>query len=225
MNKLIVVLSFFGILSSAHAQSMLEEIPINKEAELKTEGNFTLKIEKSEKSVVRLDSVLAKKYRVVTKGSKVRIIPKRDERPKISDTIILRCMQLPKLSCDGKTVVFSSDTLEQQKLKIKAEGGSEVTLAIKAEEVDLLISTNSGVQLTGYTREQKVEIIAGGHYLAEHLESVSADIKVNAGGEADVQAQKFIKAHTNLGGIIRIHGKTQEIDSKQVLGGKVLEIE
>ena len=78
--------------------------------------------------------------------------------------------------------------------------------------------------LQGDAREQEIIINSGGQFFGKNLESKNAQVKISAGGIAEINVKDYLKANTNAGGVVKIYGNPKEIDSQKVLGGKIIEV-
>lgn len=138
--------------------------------------------------------------------------------------VVLYYTNIEKIDVNEGSFVIVKDVLKLRNLDLRAQEGGR----IKAEvEVDFLYSkavSGGAINLIGSVNEQEVLINSGGQYYAEDLIAKDAQVKVSAGGTAEVHVKNYIKANTNAGGTIKIYGNPREIDQQKLLGGKIVEV-
>jgi len=128
-------------------------------------------------------------------------------------------------SVDGSEGAFisSAKSVSSPKLEITAKEGAEVKLPVDAEILRVKSVTGATIRLEGRASDSEISIGTGGIVEAQNLDTERTDVSINAGGEAEVKASRYVKARTKAGGDIRIHGKPQTIDKKSILGGSITE--
>ncbi|UZO81830.1 DUF2807 domain-containing protein [Aquimarina sp. ERC-38] len=119
--------------------------------------------------------------------------------------------------------ITSNTIIEEDNLTIRAQEGGKVRAEIKTDKLDAKAVTGGELQLKGLAKIQKVSVQAGGQYLCKYLDTENTEVKISAGGFADVKASEFVKANTTAGGVIEIYGNPKEIERKKVFGGKIIE--
>lgn len=128
-------------------------------------------------------------------------------------------------SVDGSEGAFisSANAVDVPKLEITAKEGAEVKLEVNVEILRVKSVTGATVRLEGKASDSEISIGTGGIVEAQNLDTERTDVSINAGGEAEVKASKYVKARTKAGGEITIHGNPQTIDKKSILGGTISE--
>ena len=128
-------------------------------------------------------------------------------------------------SVDGSEGAFisSGKVVNVPKLEITAKEGAEVKLELDVEILRVKSVTGATVRLEGKASDSEISIGTGGIVEAQNLDTERTDVSINAGGEAEVKASKYVKARTKAGGEITIHGKPETTDKKSILGGSIVE--
>ena len=137
--------------------------------------------------------------------------------------VILYYTDLRILDANEGAIIRSKTVIDEDNLTIKVQEGAKIFVEIQSQKLDAKAVTGGEIQLRGKVLEQKVLVQAGGQYLCKYLDTKNTDVKISAGGFADIKASDYVKANTTAGGIIEIYGNPKEIDKKKVLGGKILE--
>jgi len=132
--------------------------------------------------------------------------------------------QIEKIDANEGARIIAKDVIKSRDLDIRAQEGGKVIGKVDANFVYGKAVTGGEIDLEGEAREQEIVINSGGQYYASELESNEVQVRVSAGGTAEVFARKYIKANTNAGGTIRIFGNPTEMDTQKLLGGKIIEV-
>ncbi|THD69307.1 DUF2807 domain-containing protein [Robertkochia marina] len=132
---------------------------------------------------------------------------------------------LSVLDVNENAKITSKETLKQVDLELRAQEGGEIQLDVALEILRIKVISGSTIGVTGRSTNQEVNVNTGGGYEAGNLETEQTDVKVNAGGYADIRASKYVNARVNAGGNINIYGKPGVIDQTKFLGGTIKEIQ
>ncbi|RZJ71947.1 head GIN domain-containing protein [Flavobacterium sp.] len=119
--------------------------------------------------------------------------------------------------------ISSGKPLSAARLEVTAKEGAEIKLELDSEILKVKSVTGATVRLEGKASDSEISIGTGGIVEAKNLITERTDVSINAGGEADVNATKYVKARTKAGGEITIFGKPQTTDKKSILGGTITE--
>lgn len=168
---------------------------------------------------------------VETNNSDVEIVNKNGElKIRMSPAKIMQGDQvsvkvyyqnLNDIQASQGSVISSNEVLESNILTLVSNEGSKIKLEIQAEMLN--IKTNSGgeIYLTGTADQQDVVVNSGGKYLGKNVESQTAKVSVNAGGNAELNISESVDAITRAGGVIDIYGNPDDRKVKNVIGGKI----
>ncbi|NUY80115.1 DUF2807 domain-containing protein [Flavobacterium sp. MAH-1] len=119
--------------------------------------------------------------------------------------------------------IGSGKPVNSAKLDVTAKEGAEIKLELDVEILKVKSVTGATIRLEGKASDQEISIGTGGIVEAKNLITERTDVSINAGGEAEVNASKYVKARTKAGGEITIHGNPQTTDKKSILGGTITE--
>ena len=83
-----------------------------------------------------------------------------------------------------------NELLEQDEIEIRVQEGARVTAGIDVESATLRAVTGGIIRINGSARSQNVEINTGGIYNGKNLETTDTQIRIQAGGEAEIFARR-----------------------------------
>ncbi len=119
--------------------------------------------------------------------------------------------------------ISSGKAVSAARLEVTAKEGAEIKLELDSEILKVKSVTGATIRLGGRASDSEVSIGTGGIVEAKNLVTERTDVSINAGGEAEVNASKYVKARTKAGGEITIFGKPETTDKKSILGGTITE--
>lgn len=117
--------------------------------------------------------------------------------------------------------IGSGKPVNAARIEVTAKEGAEIKLELDAEILKVKSVTGATIRLEGKASDSEISVGTGGIVEAQNLDTERTDVSINAGGEAEVKASKYVKARTKAGGEITIHGNPQTVDKKSLLGGTI----
>ena len=121
--------------------------------------------------------------------------------------------------------IYSKEIIIQKVLELKAQEGGELELNCQTEQLLVKAVTGGDVIVKGFTDNQDIIINTGGTYEGSGFKSRFTTVSVNAGGNAEVYATKYVKADVKAGGVVKVYGDPEKMDEKTVFGGRVERVE
>jgi hypothetical protein len=146
---------------------------------------------------------------------------KREQRAKVTVTY----KQLRSLKANAGSRISSEGAITADKLYVRSQSGSEVTLEVKTNVIDAGAQEGAVLRLSGATETFDASAATGGKLYALELESKTTYANANTGGEAEVVALDRLDASANTGGSIRYKGAPGERNTKTVLSGDIKRVE
>ncbi|WP_424492793.1 head GIN domain-containing protein [Salinimicrobium sp. GXAS 041] len=129
--------------------------------------------------------------------------------------------KLQVIDVNENSVVEVQGELLGSNLVFRAQEGAAVFAKIDAIKQSSKAVTGGQVQLDGKVKEQEIQINTGGQFYGKNLNSESTNVKISAGGRAEVYASEYCKATAKLGGTILVFGNPQQLDRKTSFGGEI----
>ena len=115
-----------------------------------------------------------------------------------------------------------AETVEQNLLTLNSQEGAQIIAGyLNVEKLEVKSVTGGYVQTRGNAKEQLIEVKTGGQYDGEDLETKTTEVKVQAGGNAEIKTSEYCKAKVQAGGNINIYGDPEKVDQKVTLGGNI----
>lgn len=131
-----------------------------------------------------------------------------------SVNIYITCPRLKAISVSGASSVKGQSTFAANDFKVQASGASDITLNLKAENLDVTCSGASDIKLSGQADRQKVNISGGSEYQAYTLQSKGAQIVASGASDAQVNIDGELSSTASGASDIRYKGKARLVSNR-----------
>jgi hypothetical protein len=118
--------------------------------------------------------------------------------------------------------VVSKSLFKQYELELKAQEGGEISVITDTKLLSIKTVTGGIINASGITDSQNITIRTGGVYEGSSLQALNSEIKIKAGGVADVKSSEHIEVRIVAGGDLIIHGKPKNIKQTKIVGGRII---
>lgn len=118
--------------------------------------------------------------------------------------------------------VVSKSLFKQYELELKAQEGGEISVITDTKLLSIKTVTGGIINASGTTDSQIITIRTGGVYEGSSLQALNSEIKIKAGGVADVKSSELIEVRIVAGGDLIIHGKPKNIKQTKIVGGRII---
>ena len=225
--KKLILLTFLGLISTftVFSQSIVER-NVGDFNRLKVYDLLNIELIKSSINKVEISGEFPSFTIVKNKNGELKIRMGLEKRFRGSKTNVkLYYKKIDKINTHEGAIVFSKDTIKQEKIVIKADSGSIQDYILDVKDISTKINTGSIVYLTGKTDRHIGKITTGGELNAEILKSEQSKIYVNTGSIADVSAKDLLELNIRTGGIVNVYSKTKRTKENIRTGGKVVYVD
>lgn len=117
--------------------------------------------------------------------------------------------------------IVSNELIEQQHLEIRMQEGASIKAGLDLEKLDARAVTGGILDLTGKVDKQKIELNTGGIFNGKDLHSQTTNLRIQAGGEADIYATDLAEIKVRAGGDARVFGNPKQVVKDKFIGGNI----
>ena len=118
--------------------------------------------------------------------------------------------------------VDSKSLFKQYELELKAQEGGEISVITDTKLLSIKTVAGGIINVSGARESQNINIRTGGVYEGSSLQAQKSEIKIKAGGIADVNSTELIEVRIVAGGDLRIHGKPKNVKQFNIVGGRII---
>ena len=179
----------------------------------------------SEENKVVLNGSGSDEVEVVNKNGELKIrmpLTQLLSGDNVSATVYFK--EIDAVEANEGSRISCETTFDTTVFDIIAKEGSEITIKINVEKLNVRVANGSTVLISGSTNNQDVIVNSGANYEAQKLKTKQTTVTSNAGGNANVYATNLVEAKVRAGGKIVIYGSPKQINQKIIAGGKIEEV-
>lgn len=129
--------------------------------------------------------------------------------------------ELVTIDANEGSIILSNELIEQDRLEIKVQEGATVKAGLKVRNLDIRAVTGGIVQLSGQVQDQIVVVNTGGIVENAKLKTDYSKVKVQAGGEVEVNASQTVDINVRAGGDVMVYGNPNSVKKKTLFGGRI----
>lgn len=217
--KNIVVLALFLLGQISFSQASRDLDDFNK---VKVFDRLNVELIASKESKIIITGDRANEVEVVNINGELKL---RMPLPKLLSgndiKIKLYYKNIEFIDASEGSVVSSEELIKQNSIDLNAKEGSEISLELDVDKVDVRAVTGAKIELVGKAKNQNITVATGAVLKADNLVTSQTTIYVSSGAKATVFATILVDAKADTGGIVTIFGKPKEINKTTSLGGKI----
>jgi hypothetical protein len=117
--------------------------------------------------------------------------------------------------------ITCNEMVHKSKIELRAQEGAVIHIGMDVDYADIRAVTGGIVRASGLAKNQTVVINTGGIFEGRELRTATTDVKISAGGEADVFASELVDINVKAGGDVYVYGNPQTVHKKTFVGGRV----
>ncbi|MEM7483726.1 MAG: head GIN domain-containing protein [Bacteroidota bacterium] len=117
--------------------------------------------------------------------------------------------------------ITCNEMVKKSKIELRAQEGAKIHIGMDVDYADIRAVTGGIVEASGLAKSQTVVLNTGGIFEGRELRTSNTDIKISAGGEAEVFASEQIDIKVKAGGDVNVYGNPKKVYKNTFVGGRV----
>ena len=117
--------------------------------------------------------------------------------------------------------VVCNEMIEQDHIELRAQEGAQIEIGMQVRDADIRAVTGGIVMASGLATNQVIRINTGGIFEGRDLKTDYSDIRISAGGEAELHASEMVDIEIRAGGDVYVYGNPPQINRDQKFGGRI----
>lgn len=220
MKRLITLFAIL-ISLSVSAQKPIEKT-IGEFTELKVYDLIQVELVKSNENKIIISGKNTEDVLVNNKNGKLKIKMNIEKIFNGDDTkVTLYYTAFDILDANEGAKIFSDDVIKQFEIDLRAQEGAQIKVPCEVTYTNVKAVTGGIVETSGTSKSQKINLLTGGVYKGEHLNTEKTEVSINAAGEAYVRATKLVDVKIRAGGDVFIYGHPETVNESKVFGGRI----
>jgi hypothetical protein len=117
--------------------------------------------------------------------------------------------------------ITCNEMLKKNRIELKVQEGAKIHIGMDVAYADIRAVTGGIIEASGLAQNQSIVINTGGIFDGRELRTQTSDVKISAGGEAEVFASEKIDINVKAGGDVTVYGQPKKVNKKTFVGGRV----
>ncbi|WP_010519107.1 head GIN domain-containing protein [Croceivirga radicis] len=117
--------------------------------------------------------------------------------------------------------IVCNELIEQNRIELRTQEGARIIAGLDVEYSEMRAVTGGILEVSGLAENQTVTLNTGGIFEGRELRTMASEVKISAGGEAEVYASESIDVNVKAGGDVDIFGNPKKVRKKTLVGGSI----
>ncbi|WP_375323667.1 head GIN domain-containing protein [Flagellimonas sp. GZD32] len=117
--------------------------------------------------------------------------------------------------------ITCNELVQKSKIELRAQEGATIHIGMDVDYADIRAVTGGIIEASGLAKTQSVVLNTGGVFEGRELRTSNTDIKISAGGEADVFASEMVDINVKAGGDVYVYGQPKTVHKRTFVGGRI----
>ena len=158
----------------------------------------------------------------VNKDGVLKLRMQLDKRFAGEDTFIeVHYNDLDVIDANEGARITCNEMVQKKKIELRAQEGGKIRIGMDVDMVAARAVTGGIIEASGLADYQTVVINTGGIFEGSDLRTATAEVKISAGGEAEIFASDRVDIDVKAGGDVVVYGKPKHINKKTFVGGRI----
>ncbi|MEO1485128.1 MAG: head GIN domain-containing protein [Bacteroidota bacterium] len=117
--------------------------------------------------------------------------------------------------------ITCNELVTQDRIELRTQEGAKIHIGMEVDHVDVRAVTGGIVEASGLAKSQSIVLNTGGIFEGRELRTSSTQVKISAGGEAEVFAKNDVDIKIKAGGDVQVYGRPKHVNKNTFVGGRV----
>ncbi len=117
--------------------------------------------------------------------------------------------------------ITCNEMVQKSRIELKAQEGARIRIGMDVDFAEIRAVSGGIVEASGLAKSQSIVLNTGGIFDGRDLKTSSTEVKISAGGEADVFASDEIDINVRAGGDVTVYGQPPKVNKRTFAGGRV----
>ena len=158
----------------------------------------------------------------VNKDGVLKLRMQLDRKFTGEDTLIeVYYTDLDVIDANEGSSITCNEMVKKNKIELRAQEGGKISIGMDVQVAEIRAVTGGIVQASGLAENQSIVINTGGIFEGSDLRTSNSEVKISAGGEAEVFASERIDIDVKAGGDVTVYGQPKRVNKKTFVGGRI----
>ncbi|MEO9513368.1 MAG: head GIN domain-containing protein [Flavobacteriaceae bacterium] len=117
--------------------------------------------------------------------------------------------------------ITCNEMVKKNKIELRAQEGGKIHIGMDVDYASVRAVTGGIIEARGLAKNQSIVLNTGGIFDGRDLRTKTTNVKISAGGEADVFVSEKVDINVKAGGDVTVYGKPKQVNKNTFIGGRV----
>ncbi|MEN1784119.1 MAG: head GIN domain-containing protein [Bacteroidota bacterium] len=158
----------------------------------------------------------------INKDGVLKLRMQLDKKFTGADTLIeVHYTDIEVIDANEGAHITCNETVKQNKIELRSQEGGRITIGMDVVVLDARAVTGGIVEASGLAENQSIVLNTGGIFEGSELRTAVSEVKISAGGEAEVFASDRVDINVKAGGDVTVYGQPQKVNKSTFAGGRI----
>ena len=211
------LIAFYGF-----TQTMLDK-EVGDFREIKVYDLIEVNLIKSDDNRIVIKGHNVYDIKFVNKNGVLKLRMELDKKFQGEDTFVeVYYTDLRTIDGNEGAKIVCNELVEKEKIELRAQEGSHIKIGMDVRDVEMKAVTGGIIEASGLAKNQIIVINTGGVYEGRELLTEVTNIKISAGGEAELYASQKLDVNVKAGGDVYVYGNPKDVNKTTLAGGRII---
>jgi len=211
------LIAFYGF-----SQTMLDK-EVGDFQEIKVYDLIEVNLIKSDDNRIVIKGHNVYDIKFVNKNGVLKLRMELDKKFQGEDTFVeVYYTDLRTIDGNEGAKIVCNELVEKEKIELRAQEGSHIKIGMDVRDVEMKAVTGGIIEASGLAKNQIIVINTGGVFEGRELLTEVTNIKISAGGEAELYASQKLDVNVKAGGDVYVYGNPKDVNKTTLAGGRVI---
>lgn len=219
--KKIVVLCFGFVFFYSFSQRTIDK-EVGEFNEIKVFDLIEVNLIQSDENRILIKGWNVDEIKWANKNGVLKLRMQLDKKFQGEDTFIeVYYTKLNVIDGNEGAQITCNELVQKDRIELRAQEGARINIGMEVEYANIRAVTGGIIEASGLAQNQSVVLNTGGIFDGRDLRTSTSDVKISAGGEAEVFASDRIDINVKAGGDVVVYGHPKEVNKKTFVGGRI----
>ncbi len=211
------VIAFYGF-----SQTILDK-EVGDFQEIKVYDLIEVNLIKSDDNRIVIKGHNVYDIKFVNKNGVLKLRMELDKKFQGEDTFVeVYYTDLRTIDGNEGAKIVCNELVEKEKIELRAQEGSHIKIGMDVRDVEMKAVTGGIIEASGLAKNQIIVINTGGVFEGRELLTEVTNIKISAGGEAELYASQKLDVNVKAGGDVYVYGNPKDVNKTTLAGGRII---
>lgn len=219
--KNIITLLIFTIVLQVTAQRTIDT-EVGDFNEIKVFDLIEVNLIQSDENRILIKGENVSDINWINKEGVLKLRMQLDKKFRGEDTFIeVYYTDIDVIDANEGSQITCNELVKKNKIELRAQEGARINIGMDVAVAEIRAVTGGIVQASGLAENQSVVLNTGGIFEGSDLRTAVSEVKIQAGGEAEVFASERVDINLKAGGDVVVYGNPKQVNKKTFAGGRI----